>query len=192
MNSLAKAVQRAALTVLLALVAGCGGGQDVVESVKQTASQVQQTVTSTVDTAQTKTKEQLNLVGSSELTLDVPLKTPSCYATFTPATAGRSSVLTLQSYRTADKESFPSFYVHAAVSAASLTELPGQTVPAQMFVKPAADAASWYTTPEQPVQLKIVSIENQQVVAEVASGALQRTDGQASMNAAGKFVAVLP
>ena len=181
------------LLIVVLLLAGCG--TKVAETVQQTASQVQKSVTDTVDSAQTGVKEQLQMAGSSEVTLDAttpPVKTPSCYATFTPATSGRPSVLSLQSYRAADKEAFPSFYVQASFTQASLSEVVGQTVPAVMFVKTAADAPTWHTTTEQPVQLKVVSVENQQVTAEVVGGTLARTDGQETMNAGGKFVGVLP
>lgn len=183
----------AVVFLALPLAVGCGcNSEEMLESVQKTATQVQESVTSTVDDAQTRAKEQLEMVGSSELTLDVPLKTPSCYAVFTPATNGRSSVLALQSYRAAEKESFPSFYLQASVSAATLSELVGQTVPAQMFVKPSADAATWHTTAAQPVQLKILSLENQQLKAEVAGGTLARSDSDETRSASGAFVAVLP
>lgn len=183
---------RVASLLALALATGCG--TKVAETVQQTASQVQKTVTNTVDTAQTEVKEQLQMVGSSELTIDpaAPVKTPSCYATFTPATGGRESVLALQSYRAADKEAFPSFYLQASVAQASVHDLAGQTVPAVMYVKTAADAPTWHTPTSQTVQLKIVSVENQQVTAEVVGGTLVGTDGKETMTAAGKFVGVLP
>jgi hypothetical protein len=100
-------------------------------------------------------------------------------------------VLALRSYRASEKEVFPSFYVHAPVSAVTLSELVGQTLPAQMFVKPSADGPTWHTAGSDMVQLKILSIENEQITAEVAGGTLARTDGESTMNASGKFVAVV-
>lgn len=178
--------------LLCALLVGCG--TKVAETVQQTAAQVQQSVTNTVDSAQTEVKEQLQLVGSSELTIEAaaPVKTPSCYATFTPATNERPSILSLQSYRAADKEAFPSFYLQASVTQATLSELVGQTVPAVMYVKTAADAPTWHTATEQPVQLKVVAVEDKLVTAEVVGGTLARTDGQETKTASGKFVGVLP
>lgn len=181
--------------LLLAVVIGCG--TKVAETVQQTASDVTKSVTETVsekvDSAKTGVQEQLQMVGSSELTLDpaAPVKTPSCYATFTPATDGRPSVLSLRSYRAADKEVFPSFYLQAIASQDTVGELAGQTLPAVMFVKTAEDAATWYTAGDQLVQLKIVSVAEGEVTAEVVGGSLLRTDGAGTMNAAGKFTAVL-
>jgi hypothetical protein len=181
------------------LLIGCSGcdGSKVAEQVKQTANQVQQTVTDTVDKTQNQVKEQLNLVGSSEVTLDpaassTPVKAPACYVTFTPPTGGRGGVLALRSYREAEKETFPSFFVQATTSAATLSELTGQTVPAQMFVKASAEGATWHTTPSQPVQLKIVALENKQLTAEVLGGSLSSAAGQPASSATGKFVGVLP
>jgi hypothetical protein len=178
------------------VIAAAGCSDKVVEQVQQTATQVKESVTNSVDSAQTGMKEQLKMVGSSEMTMDgTPagaVKTPSCYAVFTPATGERGSVLLLQSYRAAEKEAFPSFYVHAAVTGSSLAELVGQTVPAQMFVKPTAEGPTWYTTPAASVQLKITAFENQQVTAEIVGGTLARTDGSTTTNATGKFIAVLP
>jgi hypothetical protein len=182
--------------VLLPLFTGCSGcdSSQVVQQAKETANQVTQTVTETVDKTQNQAKEQLGMVGSSEVALDpavgAPVKAPACYAAFTPPTGGREGVLTLRSYREAEKETFPSFYLQATTPAATLAELAGQTLPAQMFVKPSVDGATWHTTPAAPVQLKIVSIDKQ-VTAEVIGGSLASTDGKPT-KASGKFVGVLP
>lgn len=189
---------RRALGLALLVCVGCGTKvaetlQETADQAQKAAKQVSDSVTKTADTAQTKVKEQLQMVGSGELKLDpaAPVKTPSCYALFTPATGGRPSFLALKSYRAAGKETFPSFYVQASATQTSLSELVGQTLPATMFVKPGETAATWYTPAAQTVELKIVAVEGQQVTAEVVSGALVSTEGGQTKEASGKFVGVL-
>ena len=187
-----KQLSQAALAgLLLAVLLLCGCG-DVADTVQKTADQVQQSVSKSVESTKTQVQEKLEMAGSSELTVESPVKTAACYAIFTPATAGRPSVLALQSYRNAASESFPSMFVQANVSVASLPELVGQTVPAIMFVKPTADGPTWHTPGESTVQLKIAAVEGQQVTAEIVGGMLSKSDGSATQNAVGKFTAVVP
>ncbi len=182
-------VPLAGLLVLSMALCGCG---DVADSVQKTANQVQQSVTKTVESAKTQVQEKMEMAGSSELTVEGPVKTAACYAIFTPAVAGRPSVLSLRSYRQAESEAFPAMFVQANVSAATLPELVGQTVSATMFVKPTAEGPTWSTAGETTVQVKIVAVEGSNVTAEVTGGTLTRSDGGATQNAVGKFTAVVP
>jgi hypothetical protein len=173
---------------VLASVAGCG--QDLAETVQQAASQAQESVAQTIESAQTQAKEQLSLSGSSEVVLDGPLKTPGCYVSFTPPAHGRQGVVTLRSASTPERESFPSFYLHAEVTAQSLAELAGQTVNAEMFLKPTADGPTWHAPFDQPVQLRFTAVAEGQVEAELAGGELVSTGDASTRPAAGAFIAV--
>jgi hypothetical protein len=104
---------------------------------------------------------------------------------------GRPSVLQLQSYRDAAQESFPSALVRAQVSASTVAELKGQTVPAELFVQPQKDGPTWSTRGEL-VQLKIVSVEAKTLTAEIAGGALIHDGTGASQAVKGTLQAVLP
>ncbi|HTN74395.1 MAG TPA: hypothetical protein VL096_04080 [Pirellulaceae bacterium] len=195
-----KTAGAAVVCVAVLWIVGCGS--ELAETVQQTANQVQQSVTKSVESAQTTVQEKLEMAGSSEVTLDAstpgaptavaPVKTAGCYALFTPATGGRPSVLALQSYKDASSEAFPSLCIQAQVTGDSLSALAGQTVPATMFVKTAAAGPTWYTPTGETVQLKIVSVAGQQVTAEVMSGTLSRSDGGATQPALGKFTAIVP
>jgi hypothetical protein len=176
------------LLAIAALLAGCDAAQNAAQNAQQAANQAQKAVVESTEATKAAIQEQ---AGGSELTLNGPVKTAACYVNFTPAVAGRASLLTLQSYRSAESEVFPSLYVQAQVPTASLTELVGQTVTAQMFVKPTATGPTWATDPAHGVQLKIVAIDGAEVTAELACGELLPSDGGVPFSPTGKFTAVV-
>ena len=150
--------------------------QDAQKSVQDAASGAKQAVNQTAGQAQ----EALALAGSMELNLDSPAKTSGCYAKFVPGTTSRPAVLRLQSYRDEKNETFPSAYVRAAVKAAAPSELQGQTVAATLYVQAVKDGPVWFSPDGSPVQLKIVTVDDKQIVAEIIGGSLTRTDSGAA------------
>jgi len=175
------------LFVPLAVLLGCDQTKQAAQSVQQAATQVQQTI----DKAQAQAKEQLKLAGEGEVSLATPVKTSACYVLFTPPVDGAPGVLALQSYRQADEESIPAIYLQTSTDVKSLSELSGETLAAQMFVKPDAER-TWFTAPDEPVQLRIVSASDSEVTAEVVGGTLRSTSDGATHSAAGRFTAVVP
>ena len=146
--------------------------KDAQQSVQDAASSAKQTVNQTAGQAQ----EALALAGSMELTLDTPAKTSGCYAKFVPGTNERPAVLRLQSYRDEQNETYPSAYVRATVKAAQASELQGQTVAAVLYVQSVKDGPVWFSPDGSPVQLKITTVDDKQIVAEIVGGSLTRTD----------------
>lgn len=132
------------------------------------------------------------LAGSIDLSVGQPAQTSSCFANFVPQGAGRPTVLQLQSYRTAEQETYPAVFLRAQVQAASLNELADQVVEARLFVQPQADSPILFSEPASPVQLKIVSIDDKLLSAELVSAALRNTATGEEIAATGKFTAVLP
>lgn len=184
------------LPLALLTAGGCNRADvsDLVDKVKQTASEgtekVRETVSEQVGDAAGDVQEQLQLAGSIELQLDQPLQTGACYARFVRQGSGRPNVLQMQSYRSADKESFPSVLLHAQVSAASAEELVGQVASARLFVQPQQNGPLWYSAIGAPVEVKIVSIEEQMLTAEIVGGTLAST-ASGEVGVTGTFEAVL-
>jgi hypothetical protein len=181
----------------LLVAAGCGGDKvsELVEKAKSEASmgaeKVKQAVNEKVNAATTEAQEQLNLAGKMELKLGEPLTTQACYAQFIVQSAPRPNVLQLRSYRQIEQESFPSVFLQAQVSAASAGELVGQTVSAEMYVMREANGAIWRTPAGKSVQVKIGSIDNQLLTAEIVGGALESTDAAGETPVTGSLAAVL-
>jgi hypothetical protein len=100
-------------------------------------------------------------------------------------------VLQLRSYRSVDQESFPSVLLHAQVSAASAQELVGQVVSARLFVQREQNGPIWYSVDGSPVEVKIASVAEQMLTAELVAGTLHNTtSGQTGVT--GTFQGVMP
>lgn len=181
----------------IALLGACNKSEisDLVGKVKQTASEstekVSQAVSEQIGETADQVQEQLNLAGSIELTLDSPIASQACYAQLIRQGSGRPNVLQLRSYRSADNESFPSVFLQAQVQADSPSELVGQIVSSRLFVQPTADGPLWYSATGNPVELKVVSVEEHLLTAELAGGLLQSTTDGAEVKANGTFCGVL-
>ncbi len=188
--------QLVCLFLALIMVGGCNQGDvtDLVDKVKQTASEssakVRETVTEQVGNATGEMREQLQLAGSIALQIDQPLTTQACYVQFVQLGSGRPNVLQMQSYRSAKDESFPSVFLHAQVSGSSVQELVGQVVSARLFVQPDRSGPTWYSPVASPVEVEIVSIDDQTLTAELVGGMLQNTV-DAEMGVTGTFQGVL-
>lgn len=162
------------------------GVEKVTQSVSETAKEVKETVQDATDTV----SEGVGLAGSIDIKLDSPVQAGACYVKFIQPTSGRPGVLQMQSYRDAGDESFPSVFMQAQVPTAAVPELVGQTFPAQVFVQTTEDGPTWHTGTDS-IQIKIASIEDKMVSAELVSGALTNADTGASQPIQGTFNGVL-
>jgi predicted small secreted protein len=188
---------------LAATAAGCGksvsdiassvkdAASQGVQSVKGTAQQVSQDVANKVQGVTDQAAQTLEMAGSMQLTIDQPLQVSACYASFSRLKAAGAGVLQLQSYRDAGQETFPSVFVRAPCSSATLAELTGQTLAAQMFVQPQQNGPVWSAT-AQPVQLKITAVQEKEVKAEIVGGSLAHSGTGATQAVTGTFQGMLP
>lgn len=177
----------------LAWLAGCSK-EKLSEMVDEAKQQVSENVDKASQAVQEKTKaagnaasaagnsaqQQLGLAGSMEFMLEAPVKTKGCYAAFIAGRGGRPSVLQLRSYAAADQEAFPSALIQAPVEAATLGELVGKTVAAQMFVQAESSGAVWHTVGVEPVQLTIKAVAEKQLTAELTGAAVNTASGKAA------------
>ena len=188
---------------LALMAAGCGGqsisdlassvkdaASQGVQSVRETAQQVSEDVTGTARGLADKASEAAALAGAMRLAIDQPVETSACYVSFSWLQAAGIGVLQMQSYRTAEQESVPSVFVRVQHSVASLAELVDQTLDAQMFVQPQQDGPLWTAT-VQPIQLKVTSLEDKTLRAEIIGGTLVHSATGASQAVTGVFEGVL-
>jgi hypothetical protein len=200
---------RIGFLLALGTLAGCDFS-GWTQSAQDAAQQAQQTVTETIETVQTEVQEQTGQAGGAEFKLEAEAtadstgstpptvaaptneKSTACYVLFTLQQDGRSNVLALQSYKHAERETFPSFYIHAQVEAATLAELAGQTVPAQMYLKSRESGPTLFTPSDAPLQLKIVAVEETRVTAEIVGGKLLSSTDSVTRDISGQFTAVVP
>ena len=92
----------------------------------------------------------------------------------------------------ADQESFPSVFLQAQVTAGSLAELTGQVVTARLFVQPQENGPVWFNEESAPIELRIVSIDEKLLTAEVAGGNLRNAQTGVDVPVTGKFSGVVP
>jgi hypothetical protein len=156
------------------------------QAVVEGTEKVKEQAGAVADTA----KEQLALAGSCEITLDSPVATSGCYFTFLPQGSGRPSVLQIRSYRDPAQESFPSVLLQLQVQAGGLTELVGQTRPAQLFVQKAHDTPVWFCPTGGSVDLKIVSLDDKLLHVEIVGGSLRNSETGTDQTVTGKLSGV--
>jgi len=172
---------------------------ELVDKAKNAATEGSSQVAENVEAAKQKmasasagVQEQLNLAGRIELSVGEPARTDACYVNFVPQGSGRPTILQLQSYRSAAQESFPSIFLQAQTNAESLTELVGKTLPARLFVQPQQGGPVLFSQDAEPVALKIVSVDDKTLAAELVSGSLLNTASGTSIAATGTFTGTLP
>lgn len=170
---------------LVTLFAGCGQDLgDIASSVRDTASQgvdrARQMADGAAETARdtgSRLAETAGMAGHFDLEVGEPLKTSACYVQLITLGPDRPSVLQLQSYRDAERESFPSVFFRAKVAEADYSGLVGQTIDGQLFVKFQSDTPT-FSTQDGPVQVRIDTIEEQQLTGQIVAGSLTAaTDG---------------
>ena len=160
------------------------------DKARETAGDVSQSVTDSAKDAAGSLGETMGMAGSFELNVGQPLKTEACYVRCIALGADRPAVLQLQSYQHAEKESFPSVFAQATVASVDVAALSGQTVEAQLFIKPQPNAATFYTR-EAPVQLKITAIEEGVVIGEILGGSVCASDTSQPTPVSGRFRGVI-
>lgn len=169
------------------LLAGCGQDMgDIASRVRETASKgadrARQMADGAADTARdttTQLAETAGMAGQFDLDVGEPLQTSACYVQLITLGPDRPAVLQLQSYRDAERESFPSVFLRAEVTEGDYSALVGQTFEAEMFVKPQAESAT-LSTRDGPIQVRIDAIDDEQLTGEILAGSLTTsTDGTA-------------
>jgi hypothetical protein len=183
-------VASVAVFCLLVGLLACSKVSELVDKTKAKVSSGADQIKEGVSSAADRAKEQLNLAGKAQLQLDAPVETSGCYATFITLGDKRPNVLQLRSYVAPAQESFPSMFLRAPVGTAGKSELVGQTIAAQMFVQTAADSPVYYCAAGSSVQLKIVSIDENAVTAEIVSGNLSNTHKAGEQAVTGTLSAV--
>ena len=186
------------LVLFVLAFAACSREQlnDMVEKGKkkldQGVDQVKETVSDGVDQAQKgvqdatgSAQEKLQMAGSITLGADGSFKTSGCYVKFFAPDETRPGILRIQSYRDAANESYPSVYLHAVVEAKKPVDLVGQTIAAQVFAQGKANGPIWSAGSTSPVMIKIVSVSDNQFLAELTGGNLTSNAGQPNVVATG-------
>jgi hypothetical protein len=135
-------------------------------------------------------KEQLALSGSCELMLDASITTNACYFQWLPQGSGRPNVLQVRSYKDPAQESFPSVMLHSQVPANGLSELVGQTIPAQLFVQAAQDQPIWSCPEGSPIEVKIAALNDTQLNLEITGGSVRNSQTGGMQTVTGKLVGV--
>jgi hypothetical protein len=191
MNLLPMVARRLSLPLVLLLATGCDKISGVIEdpgkAVQEQVKSVQDTASQALETVQ----ETVGGSGSAELTLDKPLAAAACYATLVQPGSGRTAILEIKNYRTAEEETFPSYLFHAAAPGSSWSELANQTLSGQLYVRFTPDGPIWFSGHEQPVQVRISTSDGKTLEAEIAGGSLISTDGTPLPAVGGKFYAVV-
>jgi hypothetical protein len=189
---------RLASLALLVVVLGCGTDvSELASSVRDAASQgldkakeaagdVSRSVADRARGAAGSLSETLGMAGSFDLVVGEPLKIDACYARCIAVGPDRPAVLQLQSYQESERESFPSAFLRAEVTAADIGGLVGQTVEAQLFVKRRQDQPTLYTR-DAPVQVTIRRIEDGLLIGEISGGALSSHETAAPVAVSGSF-----
>ncbi|HRX79053.1 MAG TPA: hypothetical protein P5307_08320 [Pirellulaceae bacterium] len=189
---------RSMAILMLAIIAvGCskedltGALDKAKNAVSENATKAKDAVQAKMESTTEQVQEQLNLAGSIELTAGDVVKTDACYVSLIPQGAGRPTVLQLQSYRDAERESFPSVFLQAHVQANSITELVGEPLAARLFVQRVAEGPILFSDVDAPVELKITAIENNLVSAQLTGSKLRDTTTGAEIPVTGSISGVL-
>jgi hypothetical protein len=163
--------------------ASCDDQVDVDEFVDSNVRRVRRRVERGVE----QVKQQANLAGQIELTLDSPVQAKACYGHFFVVDADRPGVLQIASYQDAETESFPSVFIRALVETTSVTELAGKTLPAQGFVQPTPEGAIWHSRAPEHLQLQIDEVTDRSIAGKVVGGQLVSTETGQPIDVTGTF-----
>ena len=156
----------------------------------QGADSIKKQVTEQVDSARAEVQETLQIAGKMTLTLNSPIETKACYARFVQQGSQRPTVFELRSYSSPEREEFPSVFFHSQIRAKTAAELSGQVVSGRLFIQLVANGPTWYSVAGSPVELRITSIEDKSLTAEIVSASLHNTQTGASTDVTGSFDAV--
>lgn len=173
---------------MLTIAAAPGCDQKKIEDAVSTGlQQAQDKVEQTVETV----KQEVNLVGSMDLSTTPPLSAKACYVKFVVPGDGRPNVLQMASYKEADLERFPSVFLQARVQTATLTDLAGQTVNADLFAQSGQSGPLWFSHDESPVSLSVTSVDDKSMVCELSGAQLINADTGETATVSGKFIGLL-
>ncbi len=151
----------------------------MVENVQtKTSSVVQETIAKVVP------------MGSVQLSLDDGIDIPICSARLLNMGAGRTRILQIRSYGDDDREAVKSVLFQGKTSAASIQELVGQTVTGQLFAQCDKEAGLWQSDSEGPSSIKILALQESELVGEIVQSKMVRVDGKSGYPS-GSFRAVI-
>jgi len=167
-------------------------------AVSEGSAQVKDTVGEQVDSAKNtivgakaEVEQQLNMAGSIKLNVGSKVQTTACYVHLLKQGSGRPTVLQFRSYRDAESESFPSIFLQAQVQAASAAELANQTVQCRLFVQLEEHGGVFFAEANTPVELRIISVEENLVKAVLGRASLLDTATGNMVTTTGQFEGVL-
>lgn len=164
------AVVGGVLTVVA--VVGCSDLR-LPEAVDKGVQNAQQQVNQAVETV----AQQVVPTAGVELTLTPPIKNSVCYAEWIAPAEGRPGVLTLSTYQDPEAgELYPSIFAQVRTDVPNAKDLVGKTVPADLYVRRAIDAPVLRSPRDEPVMLKITSLDGGAVTAEVVKGSVVSLD----------------
>lgn len=170
----------------LVWLAGCSK-EEMADVFDKGMQQVEETVAKTTELV----KEQADLAGHFELTLDGPVKTGRCYVSLISFPSGRPGVLQISSCKQSGDETFPSLFLRAEVSAGTLAELAEEKLAAQLYVQAEPEGPVWHSPDDQPVELTISTAGDTSVEGQLLRGSLINTDTGQSVAVTGKFIGSL-
>ena len=149
-----------------------------------------------VDTVQSKTSAvvqetvaKVMPMGSVQLSIDEGLDIPVCSARLLSLGMGRQSILQLKSYGDDDRDAVKSVLFQGKTSATSVQELVGQTVTGQLFAQSNKETGLWQSDSEGPTSIKILAIQDTELVGEILQSKMVRADGKSGYPS-GSFRAV--
>jgi hypothetical protein len=189
-------IPRVTIVIVAIIATGCskedltGALDKAKNAVSENAAKAKDAVQSKMGATADQVQQQLNLAGSIELTVGDAVKTDACYVSLLPQGAGRPTVLQLQSYRDAEHESFPSVFLQAHVQANSMAELIGEPIAARLFVQREAQGPVLFSDIATPIELKITSVEERVISAELSGAKLRDTSTGAELPVTGKLTGV--
>lgn len=177
-------------------LAAAGCGEKLQELKEKVSEQVEQAVEKGVEKTKGAVQQAQQQVAPQpegvELDAGGPLKAEVCFATLTSVRAGEPAVLQLSTFESGKRETYPSIYVRAEVSAANLAALQGQKLQAQIYVQNDAEAPVWQTPEGAYVELAVVAATNERITCEVLQGQLVNLADGSTVQLKGKFFAKVP
>jgi len=180
----------AACTLVCLGAAGCGEKlQDLKQTVTEKVGQVVEKAEGAVQKVEQKVAPQPEGI---ELDAGGALRAEACYATLTQVRAGEPAILQLSTFEQGKRETYPSVYVRAEVSAASLADLQGKKLQAQVYLQNKADGPIWQTPVGGHVELTVLTATPDRITCELIQGQLVNAADGSTLPIKGKFFAKLP
>ncbi len=148
-------------------------------------------VTEQVGDAAGAAKAMVKGAGSVELDVNGPVKASKCAVELIKLGEGRPAILQIANTVGQEAETFPSIFVRAEVTAASLADLSGRRLSGQFFAQSQSGGPISFTTPDRPIEIFVKTATNDEIEVEL-TGALETTGEGAAPSVKGTVKAVVP